>query len=192
MTSASSRSPAPSFSFILTHHVLNPFDPSASRHAIGFGIFATLVAAREAAQVAINSTILELTDFGFTDFSTRCKDTAAWTRELAMVSDVDGKEGVLSRFVVDRVEPRVDGAVNAPGLAVVVRLPPAPHALQVEGGHGEQGRSHCALYVGERAPSWSQARIPRCGRRDRRLCRDVSVGPYGGDVERGLVDQELS
>jgi hypothetical protein len=188
----SSGSPNPAFNYRLTHHVLNPFDLSTTGHTIEFGNFATFSDAHEAAQVAINSAILKLMAFGFMDFSTQYRNTTEWTRELVTVSKVDGKEGVLSRFVVERVKTGVDVAVEAPERAVVVRLPPAYPELEVGGGYGGSGYSRGTLYVEERAPGWTQTKVPCLRRRDESSFCGVSVESYGQGVGRRMVDREQS
>jgi hypothetical protein len=128
--------------------------------------------------------------FGFMDFSTQCRDTAEWTRELVTVSKVDGKEGVLSRFVVERVRTGVDVAVEAPQRAALVRLPPAYPGLEGRGGRGRSRYRHSTLCVEERAPGWTQTRVPCFRRRDGSPFCGVRVEPYGQGVERRMVDRE--
>lgn len=163
-------SPALAFSYTLTHHVHNPFDPCATGCAIKLGIFVTATDAREATQNAIHNTILKLRTFGFVDFSTDSRDVNEWTRELVTISKLDGEEGVLSRFVVEKgvtwVCGREDVAMEQPENAVVVHLPPGDMGLEIETNREKTCSHHYPTFEEERAASWAQSRMPHFRRRD--------------------------
>jgi hypothetical protein len=182
-------SPASAFSYTLTHHVHNPFDPCATGCAIKLGTFLSATDAREATQNAINNTILTLRTFSFMDFSIGSRDVDAWTRELVTISKFDGKEGVLSRFVVEKgvtgVCKREDVAVEQPENAAVVCLPPGDMGLKIETDREKACSHHYSAFEEERAASWAQSRMPHF-RRDEGPFRDVRNDTDG----QGIMDQE--
>ena len=178
------------FSYTLTHHVHNPFDPYATGYAIRLGTFLTVTDAREATKDVINKTIRKLLDFGFMDFSKDSRDVDEWTMELVTISKFDGEEGVLSRFIVEEeviwVCRRVDVAVEQPENAAVVRLTHGDTGLEIDANREEAFSHHYPAFEEERAASWAQSWMPHL------IGRDEHPFHYGrNDTGRQeIMDQE--